>query len=242
MKTIDLTGQNFGYLRVISREGSDKYGQALWLYQCTCGKRVVVRGQKLRSGHTKSCGCYQRARTGQSNRKDLTNKTFGLLTAIEPTGNTDSNRNAIWKCKCQCGNTIEVNATSLLTGNTKSCGCLQSWMEKEIATYLRNHNIAFKQQYSFTDLVDKLPLRFEFAIFKNNQLIGLIEYQGEQHYIKENPYWSETLEQHDKAKKEYCFKNNIPFLELTKKINIEEKLEEFIYESSNIQLRTMPTM
>lgn len=176
MKTIDLTGQNFGYLRVISREGSDKYGQALWLYQCTCGKRVVVRGQKLRSGHT------------------------------------------------------------------KSCGCLQSWMEKEIATYLRNHNIAFKQQYSFTDLVDKLPLRFDFAIFKNNQLIGLIEYQGEQHYIKENPYWSETLEQHDKAKKEYCFKNNIPFLELTKKINIEEKLEEFIYESSNIQLRTMPTM
>lgn len=227
MQVVDLTDQSFGRLKVISRNGSDKYGQALWLCQCECGNLISVRGQKLRSGHTKSCGCYQKQRTKETNRKELTNQTYGLLTVLEDTGKTDKNRNALWKCKCQCGNIIEVNATSLLTGNTKSCGCLSSWAEKEIASYLRENKIEFKQQFFFKDLIDKLPLRFDFAIFKKGELIGLVEYQGEQHFDKNNPYWSETLARHDEAKREYCRINNIPLLELTKEKDIKKIREVF---------------
>lgn len=29
----------------------------------------------------------------------------------------------VWKCRCDCGNIVEVRGTSLKNGNTKSCGC-----------------------------------------------------------------------------------------------------------------------
>lgn len=57
-------------------------------------------------------------------RKDLTGQTFGYLTAIEPVGKNDR-RNIIWRCKCKCGNEVDVVATLLITMNTTSCGCLK---------------------------------------------------------------------------------------------------------------------
>lgn len=61
-KIIDLTEQRFGRLTVIKRAGSNFYGTPLWLCQCDCGATSVVRGDKLRSGVTKSCGCILRDR------------------------------------------------------------------------------------------------------------------------------------------------------------------------------------
>ena len=34
-------------------------GQALWLCRCNCGKTKILFGGSLRSGGTKSCGCYR---------------------------------------------------------------------------------------------------------------------------------------------------------------------------------------
>lgn len=76
-------------------------------------------------------------------------------------------------------------------------------------------------------MVDKAPLRFDFAIFSKNKLIALIEHQGEQHY--DNSAWhTTTLELHDSMKKEYCLKNNIPLYEILYKENLEEKLKEIL--------------
>ena len=67
-KKIDLTGQTINRLVVIREAGRDKGGNVLWLCRCLgnngddCGKEVVVSGDSLRSGHTKSCGCLQRER------------------------------------------------------------------------------------------------------------------------------------------------------------------------------------
>ena len=54
---VDLTGMKFNRLSVVERSGRNGRGLALWLCSCECGKSVVVQGAKLRSGHTKSCGC-----------------------------------------------------------------------------------------------------------------------------------------------------------------------------------------
>lgn len=65
-KKIDLTGQPFGRLVAIREAGRDKHGNVLWLCRCLgkngddCGKEVVVSGNDLRNGHTKSCGCLKR--------------------------------------------------------------------------------------------------------------------------------------------------------------------------------------
>lgn len=59
MRTIDLTGREFGRLKIIERSGSDKNGQAMWRCKCDCGNVTIVSGGHLRSGHTRSCGCLE---------------------------------------------------------------------------------------------------------------------------------------------------------------------------------------
>lgn len=63
-KFIDLTGHHYGRLVVLKRaddyiEPKSKIHHARWLCECSCGKQKVIIGKSLRSGDTKSCGCYQ---------------------------------------------------------------------------------------------------------------------------------------------------------------------------------------
>lgn len=55
---IDLTGEKFGRLTVIERAPNQKNYQTRWVCRCDCGKEVLVARGNLRSGHTKSCGCF----------------------------------------------------------------------------------------------------------------------------------------------------------------------------------------
>lgn len=60
MGFIDITGQKFGRLTVVSRSGKDNFRQYMWSCKCDCGNTVDVRGYSLRSGNTQSCGCLQK--------------------------------------------------------------------------------------------------------------------------------------------------------------------------------------
>jgi hypothetical protein len=64
-KVIDITGQKFGRLTVIQQQGKDKYNNALWLCKCDCGNEITVISNNLKSGRTKSCGCYRKEATKQ---------------------------------------------------------------------------------------------------------------------------------------------------------------------------------
>ena len=57
---IDLTGQIFSRLTVLYRVGNVYSGKHVqWACQCSCGNQTKVTTQKLRFGHTKSCGCLR---------------------------------------------------------------------------------------------------------------------------------------------------------------------------------------
>lgn len=64
-KLIDLTGQKFERLTVVERAEDSKSGCVRWKCVCDCGKEVVVRGDVLRRGDVKSCGCYNREMTAK---------------------------------------------------------------------------------------------------------------------------------------------------------------------------------
>lgn len=64
----NLTGEVFGRLTVIEVAGKNKHGQYQWLCKCDCGNEVVVVGGRLRCGHTKSCGCYNRKRVSETHK------------------------------------------------------------------------------------------------------------------------------------------------------------------------------
>lgn len=74
-KVSDLTGQKFGRLTVIKRAENHRSpnGQtrAQWLCMCDCGNPnpVIVTTSNLKRNNTMSCGCYQKERTSQTNKK-----------------------------------------------------------------------------------------------------------------------------------------------------------------------------
>lgn len=59
---IDMAGKTFGRLTVQGLAPGRKWGQFLWACRCSCGKAVVVPGRDLRTGHSKSCGCFKSER------------------------------------------------------------------------------------------------------------------------------------------------------------------------------------
>ena len=92
---------------------------------------------------------------------------------------------------------------------------MRSKGELIITQLLTIMDIPFKRQYHFDDLKDKGYLYFDFAIFNNkNELVCLLEYQGEQHFNNTpRGSWNSPLE-HDLMKKEYCKKNKIKLIEI----------------------------
>ncbi len=55
-KKLELTGQHYGHLTVLGP--AENIGtRTAWHCRCDCGRETVVRTNRLRSGHTTSCGC-----------------------------------------------------------------------------------------------------------------------------------------------------------------------------------------
>ena len=126
----DLTGRRYGRLTVCREiKQAEKSRRHYWLCRCDCGKEKTVEESHLKTGHTKSCGCY-RKELPSSRRIDLTGRQFGRLKVLEEADN--SNRTGeYWKCVCSCGRLIEASKESLCAGKTKSCGCLQAETRKK---------------------------------------------------------------------------------------------------------------
>jgi hypothetical protein len=66
-----------------------------------------------------------------SEAKNLKNKVFGKLTIIERVGSNKHGK-ALWRCKCSCGNIVTIDSNSLISGNTKSCGCMKLDLVKNL--------------------------------------------------------------------------------------------------------------
>lgn len=91
-----------------------------WLCRCDCGRTTKATKSQLLRGGKKSCGCSRKK--SPPNMLDLSGQRFGRLVAIRISGRT-KNLNVLWLCKCDCGNEVLANATSLRRGDTVSCGC-----------------------------------------------------------------------------------------------------------------------
>lgn len=56
-RRLNLIGQRFGKLVVVSLEGKNKWGNLKFLCKCDCGDTSVIASGNLRGGGTTSCGC-----------------------------------------------------------------------------------------------------------------------------------------------------------------------------------------
>jgi len=106
-------GKKYGKLTVLHKACQNKY-----LCACDCGNTIEVFGYHLVSGNTKSCGCL----------KDTVHvgEKYGKLTVLEKSDRVVKNGPHYWKCKCDCGNIVEVLPAALRDGRAKSCGCIRN--------------------------------------------------------------------------------------------------------------------
>ena len=203
--------------------------------RCDCGNIYVGIQTDIAIGHTQSCGCLQKERASESNIKDWTGivSEYGVEFLHQDIMNDKGQW--LWKCRCGvCGNTFTALPAKINNGHITSCGCaLQSSGERHIKFVLEELNTDFIEQYSFLDCKYKHPLKFDFAIFNNNKLLYLIEYDGKQHF--EPIEWFggekgfEETKIRDNLKNTYCQDNNITLLRFPYTLSSDE-IKQKIYE------------
>lgn len=237
----DLTNKRFGRL-LVKKYAYSKNGNRYWECKCDCGNTTFVSTSSLNTGNTQSCGCLHhdkilKLNNSKSTIPDMTGKFFGFLEVLDfdQYKTRGKNQEAWYWCKChKCGSIKSINGHDIRNNKIHSCGCITSYGEELLKQILNEENIQYITQYSFNDLISdkQVKLRFDFAIFNKNQLYCLIEYQGDQHTNKNNPFYSERLKLHDNMKKEYCKKNNIKLLEFNKNNDLKLEIKQLKQEMS----------
>ena len=158
--------------------------------------------------------------------KNIENQKFGKLTAIS-FSHTDKQGNAMWKCKCDCGNEIITRGSRLRGGRVKSCGCLSIIKTIHDMKHTKFYRIwcAIKQRCGNKNAKDyryygangiKLCKRWHsFISFKNDMYDGYLEHKKNNSYTsidRINPFgdyelsnckWANRKEQQKNTRKNY---------------------------------------
>lgn len=125
----EYIGKCFGRLKVtgISTERSED-GRILLDCLCDCGNKVHVHPRSLSAGNVRSCGCLRTEWLKHYHddiRDSRVGQRFSRLIVLDVTEQHNVHGNRLYKCKCDCGKKVLLSSSQLLTGNTKSCGCLE---------------------------------------------------------------------------------------------------------------------
>ena len=226
-----IPGMIFGDWEVIERDynPTSKQHSTFWFCKCgLCGDVISVSRDSLVNGKSRCCnkckgGKIKLAQEERGITKHIVNinDKFGYLTALStPHSRKDrAGKGSYVLCKCICGKEIEVAKKNLFDpdGRTISCGCAtQSSGEIKITQLLEKANIDFQSQYRIKEYNISAP--FDFAIFRQGQLLGLIEYDGEQHF-KAIELWGgeeklKIQQERDERKNRWCKENNIRLIRI----------------------------
>jgi hypothetical protein len=169
-KKIDLTNKKFGewtVLREATKEEKDNKPGAYWVCKCSCGTIKIVNGQTLRKGESRSCGCklsqHLSEKLSNKNCDDLTGRHFGQLTVLKRDYETEKQHsgNTYWLCECKCGKQVSVVRNSLISGKTKSCGCLRKKISSEHLKKVSSNNFINEigNKYGKLTVIKKAPSR-----------------------------------------------------------------------------------
>ena len=150
-------GDRFSRL-VITRELPVKVfpsGKPVRVFECICDcgnvRNILITA--LRSGVTKSCGCYQKEMTSKAHAgipklkarkykiEDLIQKRFGAWVVLKelPPRPIEKGKERILLCRCDCGKISPVMLSSIVYGTSKSCGCLVEYGKAATTHNLSRH-------------------------------------------------------------------------------------------------------
>lgn len=159
---------------------------------------------------------------------------------LTPKTSDNINRNSIIKLMCKCGTEFETKLFMLIDYSKFMCDSCTAKIapvskgESAVREYLTKNGYNFREQYSFADCVNVKRLRFDFAVFNNNNNIKIIEYDGIQHFLPSDYFGGDESfvksQKRDGIKDSFCKNNGIPLLRIpyTKFSDIDEILCDFL--------------
>ena len=230
---LDNIGDKYGRLTIVDIIWDEKPAKAIC--QCDCGNDFIGVKADIISGHTQSCGCLQSEMASNSNTKDWTGYISESGVKFVKQHRMNDKGQWIWEWECPlCNNIFYELPARVNNGHTTSCGCrVQSFGESYIGSLLDKMKIDFIPQYSFDDCKYIYILHFDFAIFDNDKLLGLVEYDGRQHFEPVNLFGGqeefEKTKIRDEIKNTYCKINSIPLLRIPYTMSMKE-IEKKLYE------------
>lgn len=244
-------GDKFARLTVLSRDLTKEVGEGIfWNCVCDCGCLTSVRTKDLKSGNTKSCGCYNKDKAienirqwNEKNNEDLVGQIFTKLTVTRLATEEEIERRPkgprYWVCQCECGNNHIASTSDLKGGKVASCGCMNSKGEAVIAKILFESNISFCKQVTFDDLKSKSgkPYAFDFAVLKGGAIWYLIEFDGIQHYDPTRQFGKdketfEKIKRRDSLKNRWCEEKHIPLIRIPYTKLETLRIEDLLLETS----------
>ena len=184
-RKLDIRGKRSGNLVAVEPTDRKQNGSVLWRCQCDCGRETFVPAYKISSGIITSCGCSR----SEKRTLDLTGKRFGKLVARK---RLDVKRGSsyLWECECDCGNTTQVSASALRSGNTNSCGCLRKTTMKE--TLDKCGTVAEHVTYVQGTCIEKIERKgtqrnntsgYNGVQARGNRWVAVIGFQGKHYYL-----------------------------------------------------------
>lgn len=197
---------------------NEKHNYTCAMCKCQCGTIKEVKLSYITNGRSKDCGCGRKESLKEAFTKNLVGQRFGKLTVVEMLEERNKNGRIVYRCKCDCGNEVDVLGNSLTTYHTLSCGCLVSYWNTYIQQFLEKNKIKYKSEYIV--YIGDNYYRYDFYLPQYNLFI---EYDGQQHYepvrfhgnnIEENLHEFHKVQEHDKIKNQYCEENNINLLRI----------------------------
>lgn len=126
---VDRTGQRYGHWTVLRRSARRQVGRAaFWDCRCDCGTEAAVVGGNLASGISTNCGCQRESTTITLE----SGATFGAWTVLQRGARGRCGDQAMWLCRCQCGEERLVRSGALRRKQSLSCGCTRTYCHNTI--------------------------------------------------------------------------------------------------------------
>ncbi len=180
-------------------------------WECTIDNRV---------GNERDCPCCAGRKVVPSNAFSTTHPD--VAKTWHPTKNGDlkpehftaGSRRKVWWI-CDKGHEWKTSITNKSHGNV--CRrCSEPKGEKRTLEAIKALGIYHEPQFRFDNCRNKRSLPFDFLVIQNGS-VGLIEYQGEQHYQASS--WGgekglAKVKHHDQIKQSFCDNLSIPLLKI----------------------------
>lgn len=210
-KFIDLTGQRFGRLIVIKRDGVTDSKHTRWLCKCDCGNFSYVSKVNLKNGSTKSCGCLKKERFTNYKHGKVTNKLYYIYNGM----------------KSRCYN---HNNKAYKYYGERGINICDEWLDKKNG-FISFYNWAIQNGYKENLSIDRIDVNGNYEpdncrwatniMQANNKRTNVkISFNNETHTLRE---WSKIL--------------NIPYGTLQDRIHIQHISLYEIFKKRNIIIK-----